>query len=130
MEKSENRLTDCEIALENFRNELRKAILNEELPMKIEPDDTMGSYYAELEINIGGTSVCMSIADEYLCYHYHRSNFLKGLFDNEEDFDALSAVVHKYVNPLSSADKEKIAALEQQIEEIKKGKSIEIGGVK
>ncbi len=107
----------CESALSRLRTSLKKAILNEEVRMTFSPSDADG-YYAEMRVDFGGLNFNMTIANTFVCYH---NPFVRGMFDNKEDFEALTELVNKHVKILTSEEKAKIVALQAQIDAIKKG---------
>ncbi len=110
-------MSRVEQALQTMRDEIRKAFLNEELKAEYMPDDHPG-YYAHVKVGVGNVKFSMTIADTFVSYH---NEFIKGIFDKKEDFEALTELVNKHVKILTSEEKAKIVALQAEIDAIKKG---------
>lgn len=111
------KMSACESALSRLRTSLKKAILNEEVEMTFTESSADG-YYAEMRVHFGGLNFNMTIANTFVCYH---NQFVNGMFDMKEDFEALTELVNKHVKILTSEEKTKIVALQAQIDAIKKG---------
>lgn len=107
----------CESALSRLHTSLKKAILNEEVEMTFAESCSDG-YYAEMRVNFGGLYFDMTIAETFVCYH---NPFVKGMFDKEADFKALTELVNKRVKFLTPEERAKIIALQAEIDTIKKG---------
>ena len=105
-----------------FRNDLRSAILNEELPMTFEPyDGTCDGYWATVTVKVcNGFTLRMTIDEDYVSYGM--DTWLSGLFEGES-FEALKNLVRKYVNELSEIDRLRIQQLEAEIKQIKMKKA-------
>ena len=103
-----------------FRNDLRSAILNEELPMTFEPYDD-DSYWAVVTVKVcNGFTIRMSIDDDFISYGC--DTWMTGMFTGD-DFEALKNLVRKYVNELSETDRLRIQQLEAEIKQIKMKKA-------
>lgn len=109
--------SDCESALSRLRTSLKEAILKEKVKMTFAESSAKG-YYAEMRVHFSGLYFDMTIANTFVCYH---NPFVDGMFDKEEDFDALTKLVKKNIKILTPEEKAKIFALQEQIDAIKKG---------
>ena len=105
-----------------FRNDLRSAILNEELPMTFEPyDGEIDGMWAVVTVNVcNGFTIRMSIDDDFISYGF--DTWMTGMFTGN-DFEALKNLVRKYVNELSEIDRLRIQQLEAEIKQIKMKKA-------
>lgn len=105
-----------------FRNDLRSAILNEELPMTFEPNDgELNSALAVVTVNVcNGFTIRMWIEADYVSYGL--DTWMTGMFTGD-DFEALKNLVRKYVNELTETDKLRIQQLEAEIKQIKMKKA-------
>lgn len=108
-------LKPYEQALDNFRQELKKAILNEEIPMTFGPSDASG-YFAEVSFSIRNQTYKMTVAETFICY---LSPVLEGLFKDEADFEAFKTIIKKHVKILTAEDKARIGELQAEIDRIK-----------
>ena len=115
METKENKL---EMALANFREELKKAILNESVEMEVsaEIDDV---YFAKTYIWFCGINIQFTVANNFVCYH---DDFTKGIFDEKDDFAQFKTIVNSKLPQLSSSDLAEIKQLRDKIKWIKAGK--------
>lgn len=101
-----------------FRNDLRSAILNEELPMTFEPyDGEIDGMWAVVTVKVcNGFTIHMSIDDDFISYGF--DTWMIDMFTGD-DFEALKNLVRKYVNELTETDKLRIQQLETEIKQIK-----------
>ena len=106
-----------EQALDIFRQELKMAILNEEIPMTFEPD-THPDYFADVTVDIQGTKFRMAVAETFICYL--NNSFLENLFNPKAaEFKTFKTIVKKHVKDLTEDDKARIAELQAEIDRIK-----------
>ena len=114
-----NEMKPCELALENLHEELRKGILDGSIETEFIPcnDDT---YFAEVNVKFAGIKFKMTVAERFICYH---NDFMRGLFDERQAFNAFKKLIRQHCKLLTKEDKEKINALQQQIEDIKRGQA-------
>lgn len=116
--KAEIRPTEkVDNAFNAFCNELRSAILNEELNMTFTHyTGNIGTYWAEITIPLyHNMTLTLVLADDFVCCGIH--TWLDGLFD--EDFEALKAMTLKHIQPLTDADKQRIKELQDEIDTIR-----------
>lgn len=105
-----------EQALDVFRQELKMAILSEEIPMTFEPDDHPG-YFADVVFKIRNQNYRVAVAETYACY---MNPVMEGLFDpNGAEWEAFKAIIRKHVKVLTEEDRAKIAELQAEIDRIK-----------
>ena len=113
------KMSRVEQALQTMRDEIKNAILNEEIEMEFSRDVSEG-YYAELRARVGDVRFSMAIAETFVCYH---NDFINGMFPKGSgDFEKLTKLAKKYVQPLTPEEKERIARLTAEIENIKRRK--------
>lgn len=113
----EKELTPVQAAFENFRSELRNAILNETIEMTFEPySGPHSKYFAEVSVHLDDVvKFNMTVATEFVCI---LDKPLHDLFEGE-DFIAFRNMVKKHVKVLTDADKQRIRELEDEIDTIK-----------
>lgn len=113
------KMSRVEQALQTMRDEIKNAILNEEIEMEFSPSDTEG-YYAELRVHVDELKFGFAIADTYICY---LNDFTRGMFPKgSEDFEKLTKLAKKHVKILTLEDRERINKLYAEIKNIKSGK--------
>ena len=107
-------------AFDTFRDELRSAILKEELPMTFGPYDG-DNYWAVVTVDVcNGFIIRMAIDEDYVSYG--TDTWMIGMFDGE-NFEALKHLVQEHVCKLTDADKARIKELETEINNIKMKKA-------
>lgn len=116
--ENKNQTSRVEQALQTMRDEIKKAFINEELDVDYYPSDHKG-YYAGVDVRFGDVVFRMTVAETYVCYH---DDFVRGIFDDKEDFKAMRAVVDKHVKRLTPDDIARIEKLKAEIDDIKRGK--------
>lgn len=107
-----------EQALDVFRQELKMAILNEEIPMTFKPDMIDG-YFAEIEFTLKNGKYRIAVGERIVCY---LDPTIRDLFEDKADFEALKALARKHVKVLTPEDKAQIAELQAEIDKIKGSK--------
>ena len=112
-------MSACESALSRLRTSLEEAILNETVETEFVPcyDDT---YFAEVYVKFSDVKFYMTVAEQFICYH---NIFIEGLFSEKKAFEEFKNLIRKHCKILTHEDKEKINALQQQIEDIKRGQA-------
>ena len=114
MDKKE--LKPYEKAFRKFRNELKKAILNEEVPMEF-LEESQKPYYCEIDITVGGAVVAMTVAENFISYH---NDIIKDLFEEgSDDFKKLQELAKRHVHVLTDEELEQIKFHEKEILRIK-----------
>lgn len=105
-----------ETAFDVFREELKHAILTEEVPMTVRVS-TYKPYIATVEISLEPfckDETIMSVAPTFVCYH---NPFLTGFFDDEDDLAALNTLVRKYLP--SEQELSEVEELQHRLDELK-----------
>ena len=110
-------LKPYETALKAFQIGVKNAILSGEIPVTWENPQTDG-YLGTGRFVVGKAECSMSVAERFVCYH---NDLTKGMFDDEDDFEALKAMVKKHVLP--EKDKARIGELQAEIDRIRGIKS-------
>jgi len=105
-------------AFNAFCDELRSAILNEQLDMTFERyDGEFQNYYAVVTVKVYHTLIIkLTVCDNFVCPN---GTWLDRLFDKPEDLQALKDLVAKHIKPLTELEKERIRELEDEIDTIK-----------
>ncbi len=107
-------------AFDNFKNELKNAILNETAEMTFGFSSSHGYKY-EVNVTIDGKKLIdFSIGDD-LVSHYTYCEALNGIFKTKKDKAAIYEIAKKHFKPLTDEALQRIAQLEDEIERIKKG---------
>ena len=113
-----------ENALNTFKDELRKAILNEDLDMTFNPyNGDIDGYWADIIVKVSfNFEFGLSLNSKgFVCVSHYAG--LDDLFNDENDFKALEAMTLKHIQPLTDADKARIKELETEINNIKMKKA-------
>ena len=119
MQEANHMSLRLQTAFDTFRDELRSAILKEELPMTFAPyEGTCDGYWAVVTVKVcNGFTICMVIDEDHVSYG--RDTWLTGMFDGES-FEALKHLVQEHVCKLTDADKTRIKELETEIDHIRR----------
>lgn len=117
--KDKKKMSRVEQALETLRDEIKNAILNEEIEMEFTPYDSK-DYYAKLYVKFSNVNLLFTIAETYICEH---NDLTRGMFPKGSDeFAKLTKLAKKHVKILTKEEKERINNLNAEIENIKRGK--------
>lgn len=104
-------MTNVEQKYHEFREAFRDDVLNGNVECKISKQGNL-HYNAEITFKINELKLCITIADEFVCYH---DKVIEGVF-NKNDIKFLNKMVNDYF----SKDKEKYDRIEKLKNEIYK----------
>lgn len=111
-------LKSYEQAFDIFREKLRNAILNEEIPMEI-VENPGENFYRSIYINTHGIKVQFSLGQKSIVYH---NKLVEDLFTHE-DLKALHAIADKHSSSLTDEQAKAIKFHLAEIEQIRNPKS-------
>lgn len=108
---------DYKEAYKQFRESLRDAILSGKIPVTVEPYEgrLTGDYFAEVNFEIGKTTILITAGYNYNCYY---NGLLEGLFVDEY-FNQFKELVMSKIKVLTPEQKARIKELEDEIAKIK-----------
>ena len=105
--------------LNEFKKELRNSIINQEIPLRIEPENVSG-YNGCIYTEYDGINVGFSVADTFVCYY---NKLTEDMF-SREDIKKLNEIIKNSLEK-HSEKVSKIRELQYQIDRLRK----EIGKV-
>lgn len=105
-----------EIAHNTFKEEVKNAILSGEIPVDWENPQNE-DYLATGYFTINHTRCSISVSENFVCYH---NGLLRGMFDNENDFNALRSMIKPHL--LTKEENARIKELQAEIDRIQRGK--------
>ena len=105
-----------ELALNTFKEEVKNAILSGEIPVDWENPGNK-DYLATGRFVVCDAECAVSVSEKWVCYH---NPLLKGIFNKEEDFKALKAIVKQHT--LTEEENARIEELQAEIDRIQHGK--------